>query len=64
MRESRHLCRIPTVVRNHSQMLLFEEVCTYGLVTEVLDDSDKVGADAKAACQTMTKAFLKSMKTW
>ena len=44
---------------------------TSGLVIEVFDDLDKVGADVvllhgcpKAACQTRSKAFLKSMKTW
>ena len=37
---------------------------------EVFDDLDKVCADVlfmvshKAACQTVSKAFLKSMKTW
>ena len=49
-----------------------EEDCTSGLVTEVSDDSDKAGADVvyffmvanKAACQTPSKAFLKTMKTW
>ena len=43
---------------------------TSGLVIEVFDDSDKVGADVvllvahKPVCQTLSKAFLKSMKTW
>ena len=51
-----------------------EEDCTGGLVTGVLDDSDKVSTDVLmlyclmvahiAACQTLSKAFLKSMKTW
>ena len=47
-----------------------EEDCTSGLVIEVFDDSDKVGADVllhvalKAVCQTLLKVFLKSMKTW
>ena len=38
---------------------------TSGLVIEVFDDLDKVGADVahKTACQTLSKAFLKSMKT-
>ena len=65
--ESRHHCQTPTVVQNQSPMLL---LC--GLVIEVLDDSDEVGDDVvhmymvahKAACQTLSKAFLKSMKTW
>ena len=48
-----------------------EEDCIGDLVIEVFDDSDKVGADVyffmvvhKAACQTLLKAFLPSMKTW
>ena len=48
-----------------------EKDCTSGLVIEVFDDSDGAGADVvllmaakKAACQTLSKAFLKSMKTW
>ena len=47
-----------------------EEYFSDGLVTEVFDDSDKVDAHAvllhgchQAACQTLSKAFLKSMKT-
>ena len=43
--ESRHPCLTPTVVRNQSPMLLLKEDCTSGLVIEVYDDSDKVGAD-------------------
>ena len=42
--ESRHPCRTPTAVRNQSPAAV-EEDCTSGLVTEVFDDSDKVGAD-------------------
>ena len=48
-----------------------EEDCTGGRVIGVFDDSDKVGAmlyffmiTHKAACQTLSKAFLKCMKTW
>ena len=48
-----------------------EEDCTGSLVIGVFDDSDTVGADVvllhgshNAACQTLSKAFLKSMKTW
>ena len=51
-----------------------EEDGTSGLVIEVFDDLDKVCADVvllhkvqhahKAACQTLSKAFLKSMKSW
>ena len=48
-----------------------EEDCTICLVIEVLDDSDKVGADVyffmvahNTACQTLSEAFLKFKKTW
>ena len=48
-----------------------EENGTSGLVIEAFDDLDKVGADVvllhvshKAACQTLSNAFLKSRKTW
>ena len=48
-----------------------EEDCTSGLVIEVFDDSDRLVLMLyffmvvhKAACQTLSKAFLKSMKTW
>ena len=48
-----------------------EEDSTSGLIIEVFDDLDTVGADVvllhgshKAACQTLSKAFLKSLKTW
>ena len=40
--ESRHPCQTPTVVRNQSPI---EEDGSSGLVIEVFDDSDKVGAD-------------------
>ena len=43
--ESRHPCRTPTVVRNQSPMPVVEKDGTSGLVIEVFDDSDKVGAD-------------------
>ena len=48
-----------------------EEDCTSGLVTEVFDGSDKVGADVvflhvyqQGCMPNLSKAFLKSMKTW
>ena len=43
--ESRHPCRTPTVVRNHVSYANDEENVTGGLVIEVFDDSNKVGAD-------------------
>ena len=47
---SRHPCPTPTVVRNQSPMLLLERaalvaLCTSGLILEVFDDLDKLGAD-------------------
>ena len=48
-----------------------EEDGTSGLVKEFFDDSDKVCADVvllhgcpRFACQTLSKAFFESMKTW
>ena len=48
-----------------------EEDGTGGLIIDVFDDSDRIGAGCtsfmvadKAACQNLSKAFLKSMKTW
>ena len=44
--QSRHSCRTPTVVRNQSAILLLQRTdCSSGLVIEVSDDSNKVGAD-------------------
>ena len=63
--ESRHPSQTPTIVQNQS----VGEDCSSGLVIEVFDDSDMVGADfvllhgcPQAACQTLSKAFLKAMK--
>ena len=42
--ESRHPCQTPTVVRNQSLMLPLKRTAL-GLVIEVFDDLDKVGAD-------------------
>ena len=53
-----------------SLLCCLEEDGISGLVIEVFDDLDKVCADVvlivahKATCQTLSKAFLKSMKTW
>ena len=43
--ESGQPCRTPTFVRNPVSYAAVEEDDTSGLVTEVFDDSDKVGAD-------------------
>ena len=67
--ESTHSCRAPAVPLNQSPILLLKRTCTGGLIIEVFDDSDEFGADVvmvahKAACQILSKAFMKSMKTW
>ena len=41
--ETRHPCRTPIFVQNQSPILLLKR--SSGLVIEVFDDSDKVGAD-------------------
>ena len=65
--ESRHPnpCQTPTVVQNQSPIALVEEDCTSGLVIEVFDDSDKVGADVvllqgclQSCMQNPVKGFL------
>ena len=65
--ESRHPCLTPTVVRNQSPMLLLKRTALVALL-EAFDDFDKVDVVLmvahKAACQTLSKASLKSMKTW
>ena len=43
--ESRHPCRSPTVFSEPITYAAVEEDCTSGLVIEVFDDSDKLGAD-------------------
>ena len=43
--ESRHPCRTPNCCSEPVSYAAFEEDCTSGLVIEVFDDSDKVGAD-------------------
>ena len=43
--ESRHSCRTPTVVSELVSYAAVQEDCTSGLVIEVFDDSDEVGAD-------------------
>ena len=64
--ESRHPCLTPTVVRNQSPMLLLKRTALVALL-EAFDDFDKVDVVLmvahKAACQTLSKASLKPMKT-
>ena len=69
--ESRHPCRTPTVVRNQSPMLPLKKTALVALlwmfwmtwIRFVLMLYFFMVAH-KAACQTLSKAFLKSMKTW
>ena len=67
--KSRHPCWTPTVVWNQSPMLLLKD-CTSGLVTEVFDDLDKVGADfvllhdcPQSCMPNPVEGLLKSMET-
>ena len=69
--ESRHSRRTPDVVRKCVSYATVEEDCTGGLVIEVFDDSESLVlilyffmVAHKAACQTLSKALLKSMNTW
>ena len=69
--ESRHPCRTPTVVQNQSPMLLLKMTALEALLKRFLMTWIRFVLMLyffmvvhKAACQTMLKAFLKSMKTW
>ena len=69
--ESRHPCRTPTVVRNQSPMLLLKRTVLVALLKRVLMTGVRFVlmlyffmVAHKAACQTLSKAFLKSLKTW
>ena len=69
--ESRHPCRSPTVFSEPITYAAVEEDCTSGLVVEVFDDSDKVGADVvllhgcpQISMPIYVEGLLESMKTW
>ena len=69
--ESRHPCQTPTVVRNQSPMLLLKRMALVALLERFLMTWIRFVlmlyffmVAHKAACQTLSKAFLKSMKTW
>ena len=69
--ESSHPCRTLNCCSEPISYAAVEEDGTSGLVIEVFDDLDKVGTDVvllhgcpKATCQILSKAFLKSLKTW
>ena len=67
--ESRHPYRTLNCCLEPVSYAVVEEDGTSGLVIEVFYDLDKVGADVllhgshKAACNTLSKAFLKFKKT-
>ena len=69
--ESRHPCQTPTVVQNQSPMLLLKRTALVVLSQRILMTRIRLVlmlyffmVAHKAACQTLSKAFLKSMKTW
>ena len=69
--ESRHPCQTPTVVQNQSPMLLLKERTALAALQRFLMTWIRFVlilylfmVAHKAACQTLLKAFLKSMKTW
>ena len=69
--ESRHPCQTPTVVQNQSPMLLMKRTALVALLERFLMIWIRfvlmlyfLMVAHKAACQTLLKAFLKSMKTW
>ena len=69
--ENRHPCQTPTVVLNQSPMLLLKRTALVALLQRFLMTWIRLVlmlyffmVAHKAACQTLSKAFLKSMKTW
>ena len=69
--ERRHPCQTPTVVWNQFPMLLMKRTALVALSQRFLMTWIRLVlmlyffmVAHKAACQTLSKAFLKSMKTW
>ena len=69
--ENRHPCRTPIFVQNQSPMMLLKRTALVALSYRFLMTRIRLVlmmyffmVAYKAACQTMSKAFLKSMKTW
>ena len=69
--ESRHPCQTPTVVRNQSPMLLLKRTALVALLKRFLMTWIRFVlmlyffmVAHKAACQTLSKAFLKSMRVF
>ena len=68
--ESRHPCWTPTVIQNQSPMLLLKRTALVALLWRFLMIRIRIVlmlnffmVAHKAACQILSKAFLKSMKT-
>ena len=69
--ESRHPCRTPTVVLNHSPVLPLNRTALWALSYRFSMARMMLAlmlyfliVAHKALCHTLSKAFLKSMKTW
>ena len=69
--ESRHPCQTPTVVLNHSLVLLLNRTALWALSYRFSMARMMLAlmfyfliVAHKASCHTLSKAFLKSMKTW
>ena len=69
--ESRHPCQTPTDVRNQSSVLLLKRTALEALSQRFLMTRIRLAlmlyffmVAHKAACQTLSKSFLKFMKTW
>ena len=69
--ESRHPCRTPTVVLNHSPVLPLNRTALWALSFKFSMARMMLAlmlyfliVAHKASCHTLSKAFLKSMKTW
>ena len=69
--ESSHPCRTPTVVLNHSPVLPLNRTALWALSYRFSMASMMLAlmlyfliVAHRASCHTLSKAFLKSMKTW
>ena len=69
--ETRHPCRIPTVVLNQSLVLPLNRTALWALSYRFSMTNMMLAmmlyfliVAHKASCHTLSKAFLKSMKTW
>ena len=69
--ESRHLCRTPAVVLNHSPVLPLNRTALWAMSYRFSMARMMLAlmlyfliVAHKASCRSLSKAFLKSMKTW